>query len=99
MVDRNVVQKNKKSNVILSKTKPFLTSQQIREQIGLSNEVSLDTIKRILRKNNLLEEFSLLNRIYRQFKCEKDDIGAEYKALGANKRGLKLFSQTNGLFI
>ena len=35
-----------------------MTSRQIREQIGLPNEVSLDTIKRTLRKNNLFGRIS-----------------------------------------
>ena len=37
-----------------------MTSRQIREQIGLSNDISLDTIKGTLRKNNFFGRISSL---------------------------------------
>ena len=45
--------RERQSIVIKSKKEPFLTARLLRSSSGLENKVSIDTVKRVLRHNNL----------------------------------------------
>ena len=56
--------------VIHSKQNPFLTAREIRIECNLSNTVSVDTVKRVLRENKLFGRVTVkktkLNRIHKR---------------------------------